>query len=70
MGEPRSASSGGRLIDDAPAVQLGRPVRHAKFGDGVILNCEGQGAHARVWVNFESAGTNCLMLNYANLELM
>ena len=55
---------------EAPAVQLGRPVRHAKFGDGVILNCEGQGAHTRVWVNFESSGTKCLMLNYANLELM
>ncbi|MEL7022496.1 MAG: DNA helicase II [Pseudomonadota bacterium] len=70
MSSPARQSQGNRLIDDTPAVQLGRPVRHAKFGDGVILNCEGQGAHTRVWVNFESAGTKCLMLNYANLELM
>ncbi len=27
---------------------LGQPVRHALFGDGVILNYEGSGAHARV----------------------
>jgi len=51
-------------------VRLGQQVRHKKFGDGVILNCEGQGAHARVEVNFESAGTKWLVLSYANLELM
>ena len=49
---------------------LGQRVRHGKFGDGVILNCEGQGAHARVEVNFETAGTKWLVLNYANLDLM
>jgi DNA helicase-2/ATP-dependent DNA helicase PcrA len=51
-------------------VRLGQRVRHGKFGDGVILNCEGQGAHARVEVNFETAGTKWLVLNYANLDLM
>jgi DNA helicase-2/ATP-dependent DNA helicase PcrA len=51
-------------------VRLGQRVRHQKFGDGVILNCEGQGAHARVEVNFETAGTKWLVLSYANLELM
>jgi DNA helicase-2/ATP-dependent DNA helicase PcrA len=51
-------------------IRLGQRVRHAKFGDGVILNCEGQGAHARVEVNFESAGTKWLVLSYANLDLM
>jgi DNA helicase-2/ATP-dependent DNA helicase PcrA len=51
-------------------IRLGQRVRHRKFGDGVILNCEGQGAHARVEVNFETAGTKWLVLSYANLELM
>jgi DNA helicase-2/ATP-dependent DNA helicase PcrA len=51
-------------------IRLGQRVRHKKFGDGVILNCEGQGAHARVEVNFEAAGTKWLVLSYANLELM
>ena len=51
-------------------IRLGQHVRHKKFGDGVILNCEGQGAHARVEVNFESAGTKWLVLSYANLDLM
>jgi DNA helicase-2/ATP-dependent DNA helicase PcrA len=51
-------------------VRLGQRVRHNKFGDGVILNCEGQGVHARVEVNFETAGTKWLVLSYANLDLM
>ncbi len=51
-------------------IHLGQRVRHGKFGDGVILNCEGQGAHARVEVNFENAGTKWLVLGYANLDLM
>ena len=51
-------------------IRLGQRVHHKKFGDGVILNCEGQGAHARVEVNFENAGTKWLVLSYANLELM
>ncbi|MBT8084666.1 MAG: DNA helicase II [Woeseia sp.] len=51
-------------------VRLGQRVRHGKFGDGVILNCEGHGAHARVEVNFENAGTKWLVLSYANLDLM
>ena len=51
-------------------IRLGQRVRHGKFGDGVILSCEGQGAHARVEVNFERAGTKWLVLSYANLDLM
>jgi ATP-dependent DNA helicase UvrD/PcrA len=45
-------------------------VRPGKFGEGVILELEGQGSHARVQVNFERQGTKWLMLAYANLEPM
>jgi DNA helicase-2/ATP-dependent DNA helicase PcrA len=56
---------------DAPGgVRLGQRVRHRKFGEGVILNSEGSGAHARVQVNFEHVGTKWLVVAYANLELM
>ncbi|MCH7538386.1 MAG: DNA helicase II, partial [Proteobacteria bacterium] len=61
----RSVAPGNKL-----GIHLGQRVRHNKFGDGVILNCEGQGAHARVEVNFETAGTKWLVLSYANLDLM
>jgi len=55
---------------DTPAggLRLGQHVRHARFGDGVIMNCEGQGSSARVQVNFSRAGTKWLVLAYANLE--
>jgi ATP-dependent DNA helicase UvrD/PcrA len=51
-----------------PGMRLGARVRHRKFGEGVILNVEGSGAHARVEVNFEQQGRTWLMLQYANLE--
>jgi DNA helicase-2/ATP-dependent DNA helicase PcrA len=53
---------------DAFGFKLGQRVRHSKFGDGVVLRLEGQGANARVQVNFEAQGTKELMLAYANLE--
>lgn len=52
----------------ASGIRLGQRVRHGKFGDGIILDLEGQGSHARVQVNFERQGTKWLMLAYANLE--
>jgi len=71
---PRSRAAGRSAGGVAPGseagIRLGQRVRHGKFGDGVILNCEGQGAHARVEVNFENAGTKWLVLSYANLNLM
>jgi DNA helicase II / ATP-dependent DNA helicase PcrA len=49
-------------------MRLGSRVRHAKFGDGVVLGVEGQGAQARVQVNFEDNGTKWLVIAYANLQ--
>ncbi len=59
-------------LEEAPSVgmRLGSRVRHAKFGDGVVLNFEGNGPQARIQVNFERQGTKWLMLSYANLEVV
>jgi DNA helicase-2/ATP-dependent DNA helicase PcrA len=69
---PSAVSRGGsRFTDDAPGgLRLGQRVRHQKFGDGVVLGVEGQGANARVQVNFERQGTKWLMMGYANLEVV
>jgi DNA helicase-2/ATP-dependent DNA helicase PcrA len=68
---PRSRGHGASIAPGSDlGIRLGQRVHHGKFGDGVILNCEGQGAHARVEVNFETAGTKWLVLSYANLDLM
>ena len=53
-----------------PAMRMGSRVRHSKFGDGVVLNFEGNGPQARIQVNFERQGTKWLMLSYANLEVV
>jgi DNA helicase II / ATP-dependent DNA helicase PcrA len=59
-------------LEDAPSsgMRLGSRVRHAKFGDGVVLNFEGNGPQARIQVNFERQGTKWLMISYANLEVV
>jgi DNA helicase-2/ATP-dependent DNA helicase PcrA len=70
VSRPRGRSSNSMRPEAELGIRLGQRVRHGKFGDGVILNCEGQGPHARVEVNFETAGTKWLVLGYANLDLM
>jgi DNA helicase-2/ATP-dependent DNA helicase PcrA len=57
-------------LEAAPGVKLGQRVRHGTFGEGIVLNYEGAGAHARVQVNFERAGAKWLVMSYANLEVM
>ena len=68
-GSGRSASGLANVPTDG-GIRLGARVRHGKFGDGVVLNLEGQGPHARVEVNFERQGAKWLMLSYANLEVV
>ena len=57
-------------IDTSPPLKLGQRVRHATFGEGVVVDYEGSGAHTRVQINFERAGQKWLVLAYANLALI
>ncbi len=54
-------------IDDNQPVKLGQRVRHASFGEGVVVSAEGSGAHTRIQVNFADAGPKWLVAAYANL---
>ncbi|MBD3815253.1 MAG: DNA helicase II [Halothiobacillus sp.] len=47
--------------------RIGQAVRHAKFGEGTIIDHEGSGANTRVLVNFGIEGSKWLILSYANL---
>ena len=47
---------------------LGQRVRHERFGEGVVLSCEGQGPNSRVQVNFTHSGSKWLVAAYANLK--
>ncbi len=51
-------------------LQLGQPVRHPSFGDGVVVSAEGTGKHTRVQVRFENAGSKWLVLAFAKLTLL
>ena len=57
----RTGSKDGKLT-------LGQRVSHTKFGEGVILNLEGDGDNMRIQVNFEKVGSKWLVASYANLQ--
>jgi DNA helicase II / ATP-dependent DNA helicase PcrA len=54
-------------LNETPTLKLGQRVQHSSFGEGVVVDAEGAGPHARVQVNFESAGAKWLVVAYANL---
>lgn len=61
-----------REMHQAAAAQhglnLGQRVAHPKFGEGTILDLEGDGKSARVQVKFREHGSKWLVLAYANLQ--
>jgi len=57
-------------IQQVGTYKLGQRVRHVKFGDGVVLQMEGDGAQERVQINFQGVGLKWLMLSYAKLEVL
>ena len=50
-------------------LSLGQRVNHPSFGEGMVMNYEGEGRHARVQINFEEVGSKWLVMEYANLSL-
>ena len=56
------------LAQEDTGLVVGQRVNHARFGDGVVLNLEGQGSQARVQVNFEKEGSKWLIASMANLQ--
>lgn len=63
-----AAFNRGHAAIEAPQIALGASVRHPSFGAGTVTDYEGNGAHARVQVNFEEVGSKWLVLAYANLS--
>jgi DNA helicase-2/ATP-dependent DNA helicase PcrA len=69
VSRPYTAAAGSLgAAQDLTGFRLGQRVLHPKFGEGVVLNAEGQGNGARVQVNFEAAGAKWLVVAYANLS--
>ncbi|VAW57844.1 ATP-dependent DNA helicase UvrD/PcrA [hydrothermal vent metagenome] len=55
---------------DNSGLSIGQRVMHQKFGEGIVINYEGQGKSARVEVNFDDPGRKWLVLSYANLQAL
>ncbi|MRH78438.1 DNA helicase II [Spiribacter sp. C176] len=53
---------------EANEFSLGERVQHSRFGEGIVLDCEGSGPSARIQVNFDDAGAKWLVAAYAKLE--
>ena len=64
-------SSHARIWEDArDGISIGQRVQHAQFGEGVVINFEGQGSNARVQVQFVEAGSKWLVLAFAKLAVL
>jgi DNA helicase-2/ATP-dependent DNA helicase PcrA len=70
-----SGAGHGSLPGGAPAAQtahgfrIGQSVRHARFGEGVIIKLEGSGDDARAKINFGPQGVKELLLAVAKLQV-
>lgn len=49
-------------------LRIGQHVHHHQFGEGVILQYEGRGEHARIQVRFQSAGTKWLIASFVTTD--
>ncbi len=58
---PRYAEMAGQTF------RIGQNVHHPKFGDGMIIDCEGGGDDTRVQVKFGNGDSKWLALTYAKL---
>jgi len=68
VSRPYSSAAGSlNMAEEITGFTLGQRVTHPKFGEGVVLNAEGQGNGARIQVNFETVGSKWLVVAYANL---
>ncbi|MGB2286880.1 MAG: DNA helicase II [Porticoccaceae bacterium] len=70
IARPTSYAAGSLQTDQGEdtGFSLGQQIVHNVYGEGVILNFEGNGPRARVHVSFEEVGTKILILASANLS--
>jgi len=62
------AASAAASSADTHGLRIGQGVRHAKFGDGVVVRLQGSGNDARAQINFGAFGVKELLLAVAKLQ--
>ncbi|MDO5102554.1 MAG: 3'-5' exonuclease, partial [Lautropia sp.] len=63
-----SSSSPGTMAGRDARYKVGQTLRHARFGEGVVLGIEGNGDDARIQIRFAQHGTKWLALSVAKLD--
>jgi len=63
-----AAAEPARLGQERNGYRIGQTVRHARFGEGVIIRLEGSGTDARAKINFGAQGIKELLLAIAKLQ--
>ena len=69
-GVPSVRELAARGATAARTLRRGSRVRHASFGEGIVLDLDGEGEQAKLTVYFQRAGKRWLVARYANLELL
>ncbi|MGB7814887.1 MAG: UvrD-helicase domain-containing protein [Methylotenera sp.] len=64
----QSPSSATPFNNSAYPYRIGQGVRHAKFGDGVVVSYEGNAGNLAIKINFGREGLKTLAMEYAKLE--
>ncbi|MDP0561111.1 MAG: DNA helicase II [Candidatus Endonucleobacter sp. (ex Gigantidas childressi)] len=64
--QPVSAKS--QLSAAPDGLSLGQRVHHDVFGEGAVINYEGEGAQVRIQISFDTEGSKWLMMEYASLQ--
>lgn len=70
VSRPLTAAVASGTALQSGSYKLGQRVKHEKFGEGVVLQGEGEGAQERVQINFHEVGLKWLMVTYAKLETL
>ncbi len=52
------------MADNDGNMKIGQRVTHHQFGEGIVLQYEGRGEHARIQVRFEKVGTKWLIASF------
>ena len=66
MWEPSATSP--RPEPDVDGLKTGQKVRHATFGEGIVVSCVPSAQDYEVTVAFDGTGVKRLLLSYANLD--
>lgn len=66
----KAAAENDFTADDPDKIQSGMTVTHARFGEGKILQIEGEANNRKATVFFKKAGQKQLLLKFARLKIL